>query len=208
VRSKEDWHRGAVGGMWSVIGKLQFEFLVGRGLMPEHFLLDIGCGSLRGGVHFIRYLQPRHYYGFDKEESLIDAGKKIELKKYKLHQKQPQLFVVKDFELPFDRKFDFMLAQSVFTHLIPEQVELCLKKVMANLKELGVFYVTIFEKEGDEPFIGRRHNWRKGEVGTVKYSYSRMQQFANKLGISVEYIGHWKHPRKQKMIAFRKGYQL
>ncbi len=42
-------HRDMVGGMWEEIGRLQFEFLRARGLKPSHRLLDIGCGSLRGG---------------------------------------------------------------------------------------------------------------------------------------------------------------
>jgi cyclopropane fatty-acyl-phospholipid synthase-like methyltransferase len=48
---------------------------VKEGLKPEHYLLDIGCGSLRGGVHFIAYLEPRHYFGIDKDEQLLEAGR-------------------------------------------------------------------------------------------------------------------------------------
>lgn len=50
VLNREGPHRGAVGGMWDQIGKLQFEFMVKHGLKPEHKFLDIGCGSLRGGA--------------------------------------------------------------------------------------------------------------------------------------------------------------
>ncbi len=42
----------AVGGMWEEIGRLQFVFLVEKGLQPHHEMLDIGCGTLRGGRHF------------------------------------------------------------------------------------------------------------------------------------------------------------
>jgi hypothetical protein len=61
-----EWHREVVGGMWDLIGHLQFEFLIGQGLQPHHYLLDGGGGSLRGGVHLIRYLEPGHYFGVDK----------------------------------------------------------------------------------------------------------------------------------------------
>ena len=30
-------------------------------------LIDIGCGALRGGVHFVRHLDPGHYFGMDSE---------------------------------------------------------------------------------------------------------------------------------------------
>ena len=49
-------HREYVGGMWELIGKLQFNFIVGQGLKPENCFLDIACGPLRGGIHFIPYL--------------------------------------------------------------------------------------------------------------------------------------------------------
>ena len=42
-------HRDSVGGLWDEVGQLQVDFLVSRGLMQHHKLLDIGCGSLRGG---------------------------------------------------------------------------------------------------------------------------------------------------------------
>ena len=106
--------------MWDEIGKLQFDFLVERGLRPDHYLLDIGCGSLRGGVHFIRYLSEGHYFGVEKEESLLEAGRSVELKRYALEEKEPQLFAVDDFDLsalPSQVEFDFMLAQSVFTQM-------------------------------------------------------------------------------------------
>jgi hypothetical protein len=42
-------HREYVGGLWEAMGKLQFDFLISRGLKPEHVFLDIACGPLRGG---------------------------------------------------------------------------------------------------------------------------------------------------------------
>src|SRR3954453_12915254 len=72
-------HREVGGGEWETIGRLQFEFLQREGLEPRHHLLDVGCGSLRGGVHFVRYLDPQHYFGIDMNESLLTAGYEIEL---------------------------------------------------------------------------------------------------------------------------------
>ena len=72
-------HRKFVGGMWERIGRHQFDFLRDRGLRPEHRLLDVGCGALRGGVHFIRYLNVGGYYGIDINASLLAAGRDVEL---------------------------------------------------------------------------------------------------------------------------------
>jgi hypothetical protein len=55
-----DWHRRVIGNVphWEYMGKLQLDYLVERGLKPEHNLLDVGCGPLRAGIHFIEYLTP------------------------------------------------------------------------------------------------------------------------------------------------------
>lgn len=83
--------------MWDELGKLQFDLLVQQGLKPQHFLLDVGCGSLRGGVHFIRYLEPGHYFGVDESRELLDAGRRIELARYKLIDQYPNLVRMHDF---------------------------------------------------------------------------------------------------------------
>src|SRR4051794_24004227 len=43
-------HRRRVGGRWQELGSLQLDFMVAQGLQPQHRLLDVGCGALRGGV--------------------------------------------------------------------------------------------------------------------------------------------------------------
>ncbi|MGB7539844.1 MAG: hypothetical protein WBM17_14975 [Anaerolineales bacterium] len=68
-------HRERVGGLWEEIGHLQFEFNKKRGLLPGHRFLDVGCGCLRGGIHFIQYLNTGKYYVLDINSSLIEAGK-------------------------------------------------------------------------------------------------------------------------------------
>src|SRR5436190_171086 len=36
-------HRAYVGGRWELLQQLQFDFMVSRGLRPEHHIWDIGC---------------------------------------------------------------------------------------------------------------------------------------------------------------------
>ena len=67
-------HRRFVGGndeFWDLIRELQFRFLVERGLAPSDTFIDVACGSLRGGVNFIRYLEPGRYLGIDKYIELV-----------------------------------------------------------------------------------------------------------------------------------------
>ena len=51
----------AIGGLWESMATHQFEFMVKQGMTKNNTLLDIGCGSLRGGLRFIQYLDSGKY---------------------------------------------------------------------------------------------------------------------------------------------------
>lgn len=197
-------HREGVGGLWEEIGKLQFDFLVSRGLLPQSTLLDVGCGSLRGGIHFVRYLQEGHYWGIEKEEALLKAGREIELPNAELGNKRPHLHLIDDFDLtklPGRPSFDFVLAQSVFTHLEPQLIKKCLVGVMPWLKSSGTFYATY--RESEEVERGKPHRWRRDERRGAHYPFAFFSFLADTLGIRAERVGEWGHPRRQLMLAFR-----
>ena len=125
-------HREVVGGLWDEIGDLQCRFLIDHGLKPEHALLDIGCGSLRGGVRFIRYLYAGNYVGVDINQSLLDAGFDVEAKAAELQNKMPRenLVCLSDFEFArLGRQFDFVVAHSLFTHLTFNRIRRCLEQL-------------------------------------------------------------------------------
>src|SRR5947209_3842440 len=108
----EGRHRELVGGAWEEIGKLQFSFMIDKGLSPDHTLLDIGCGSLRGGVHFVPYLNKGNYFGIDINQSLLDSGRK-EIAEMGCLDRLPleNLRCSEDFNLSqFGRQFDFAIA--------------------------------------------------------------------------------------------------
>ncbi|MET3698897.1 methyltransferase family protein [Bacillus oleivorans] len=200
-------HRDAVGGLWEEIGKLQFEFLVKNGLKPEHSLLDVGCGALRGGIHFINYLYTKNYYGIDINPFLMDAGIK-ELEKASLLEKKPYLLVNGDFQFDlFNQKFDFALAQSLFTHLPLNHIHRCLINISKVLKEGGKFYATFFETENKFALDGIIQS---NEIVTYldsdpyHYHFSVFTYLIEGLPLTVQYIGDWKHPRNQKMVCFSK----
>jgi hypothetical protein len=51
-----------------------FVLLNSYGLKPEDVCVDYGCGTLRMGVHAIKYLAPGKYVGMDIDQALIDQG--------------------------------------------------------------------------------------------------------------------------------------
>ncbi len=62
---------------WLALGQMQFDHLVEHGLRPEHRMLDIGRGNLRGGWHFIGHLRIGNYYGFEDWEQRPHGPSKI-----------------------------------------------------------------------------------------------------------------------------------
>ena len=203
-----DWHRRGVGGRWDEMGELQFRFLVDRGLLPHHRLLDVGCGSLRGGVRAIAYLEPGHYVGIEKEASLLEAGRTIELRRHGVEDRDPLLHVTGSFDLqwlPPEIRFDFALAQSVFTHLRPGLITACLRSVLPRLTRDGVFFATFFESLDGRDVLGPSHGWREDELQHPRFTRATLERLANEVGATVEYIGDWGHPRDQRMLAFRRA---
>lgn len=199
-------HRGFVGGMWDEIGKLQFDFLVEKNLRPESRFLDVGCGPLRGGLHFIDYLESGNYFGLDINESLIRAAQ-WELDNAGLTGKQPHLLADDSFRFSrFDAKFDFALALSVFTHLSMNSIIRCLCEIREVLNDNGLFYATFFEAPSSAHLLPILH--QPGDITTTSdadpfhYSLEEIEMLAVLSGMNVKLTGEWGHPRAQRMLEF------
>ena len=191
-------YQQVVGGMWDEIGNLQFNFLKEQGLKPEDKMLDIGCGSFRGGRFFVDYLNTGNYYGVDKNERLINEGF-VEIDK----NKKPTVKVSSDFEFFRNVKFDYMLAFSVFTHLPSSEIKNCLISVKKSLKPKGELYATFFEGAGDEIDLGIDGIKTHKNSDPYHYSFDEIKDLAKETGFNVKKI-KIKHPRKQQMLCFSK----
>lgn len=198
-------HRAGVGGLWDLMGDLQLAMLVNQGLRPHHRLLDIGCGALRAGVRLMRYLEPGHYHGLDKERALLDAGVQIEMPAFGVQDRQPRLALSDDFDLSTfgDTRFDYMIAQSVFSHLPPELIERCLAQVMPALAPGGWFLATYFQSTHGQIDPGQPHPFRRLEMKRSSYPFAMFGEMAQRLGVSVCEIEPFFHPRGQRLLGFR-----
>ena len=151
----EGHHRELVGGMWDEIGRLQLEYMLEKGLERRSRLIDVGCGSLRGGVHFVSYLNEDRYFGLDSNLPLLQAGYEIELKALDLQGKLPRRNLVRDDEFNFDlfdSEFDFAIAQSLFTHVPVNHIRLCLTRLARKMPTGGRFFATFFIVEDSHPY--------------------------------------------------------
>jgi SAM-dependent methyltransferase len=212
------WHRRAVGGLWDTLGPHQFEFLVHHGLRPEHSLLDVGCGSLRAGIHLARYLEPGHYAGIDIDADLLRAGR-AELRREGLEDRSVTLMQMDDFDFRrLGRTFEFALAHSVFTHLPLNKIFQCIIRVEDALELGGRFFATYHENPGDcrdlEPIQADYLDPVSGEVrrrrtfydrNPFHYSFDVFEWICDGTGLRVQNFGDWGHPRGQRMLIFTKS---
>ncbi len=187
-------HRSFIGGAWNEIGQLQFDMLINMGAREDDNVLDIGCGCFRLGVKLIPYLNAGNYYGIDIVGSLIEDGKKKELGQELIDLKSPNFLVDGDFNFhKFNTSFDYVIAQSVFTHLPLDRVSDCLKEVRRCLSPKGLFFATIFEAQS-------RDTTTHCEPYYVHPSF--YEELAVKNDLNFKYIGDWSHPRGQRLLKF------
>lgn len=189
----------AIGGMWDEMGQHQFKFLRSQGLERNHCLLDIGCGSLRGGQYFIEFLDSANYCGFDLSEEVIRAGKKL-VEEKGLASKMPDLRVNRnktlDFDFVSDRRFDFILAQSVFSHLLPEHIQQCFSNIKKVMRDGSHFYFTFHPGE-----MGRRRSRTD-----IEYPDAFFEGLAAENEFAIRDLSEvYRHPRGQRMKCI---YQL
>jgi SAM-dependent methyltransferase len=203
-------HREVIGGLWDEIGDLQYQFLLNHGLEPQHKLLDIGCGSLRAGVQFIKYLEKGNYVGVDINEVLLEVGFTIELKEVGLQDKIPRdnLVFLPNFEFAnLGKTFDFALAHSLFTHLAFNRIRRCLERLVPVINKGGHFFATFFElPRTASSSLPYTHD--PGGVVTYDtndpYHYRLADIFyaASGLPWRIRYLSSWRHPRGQRMLEF------
>jgi SAM-dependent methyltransferase len=203
-----DAHREQVGGLWDEVGALQIAFLREQGLAPSDALLDVGCGCLRGGVHFVAYLEPGRYYGIDRDAGLVRAGLEIELPRAGLAGRllADHLLVNDAFEASrFGVAFDVAWAQSLFTHLLAADIRRCLEEVARVVRPGGRFYATFF-RAGDDPAVPVTH--RPGGIVThpdldpYHYRFRDLEALCAGLPWRAADLGGWSHPRAQQMARF------
>jgi cyclopropane fatty-acyl-phospholipid synthase-like methyltransferase len=188
----------AVGGYWEEIGGLQFGYLCENGLQPHHKLLDIGCGTLRGGRHFIRYLDAGNYFGFDISPKAIEYGCAL-VAEEGLTEKRPDLRAIFHNSLRFEQyhamKFDYLLAQSVFTHLDKDMIDECFACVGKVMHKESRFFFT---------FLNSKDHVHFAPVG-FSHPYAFFCELADRYGFRIEEQPDYAriHPRKQHMAVIR-----
>ena len=200
-------HRRRVGGLWDEMGELQLRFLRSHGMRPEHRLLDVACGALRGGVKFVDYLEPGHYYGIDINESLVEAGYQHELSPRAARPPaagQPAGHRPVRVRL---RRAVRLRHRAVAVHPRLAQPRPAVPAPpRPGMPPGGRFFATYFGAPVSHPIDGvlpaKKGLWT--ERNPYFYYRRDLRWAARCTGWPVRFVGDWGHPRGQLMAEFRR----
>ena len=181
----------------------QLEFLIARGLSPGDQFMDIGCGCLRGGRHFIDYLDAGRYYGVDISAEVVYRGVRLELGVEKFVQKKPEFVVSNCFDFSsFDRPPAYVFAGSLFTHLPMEDIQCCFQRLGVLTRGAHVeFFATFSESPGrsEHPVV---NHYLGGNI-PITFCRDEMFEAASVCGWNAEYLGAWGHPKNELQGTYR-----
>ena len=184
---------------YDLIAAGTFSLLTALGLRERHYLLDIGCGSLRIGRLLIPYLQRGHYSGIEPNEWLVKEGIRQETGRDQVSIKEPAFYFSNSAQaLPHDSSFDFVLAQSIFSHAGTNLVHSWLLGSSAHLKNSGALVANFLSGEIDTQETG----WTYPEC--VYYRADTLRQMGEAAGFRF-FLLDWAHPRLQWALFAKPG---
>jgi SAM-dependent methyltransferase len=187
---------------YDFMGATQFCLLCAPGLRSRHYLLDFGCGSLRAGRLLIGYLDQDRYFGIEPNKWLVDDAIKYQIGEDVLRIKRPQFDYNHDFLTNvFPVQFDYIVAQSIFSHAGANYIEVALHNFKESLKPDGLIVATFIE--GDYDYSGT--GWVY--PGCVNYRPETINMFAERAGLFCIRIP-WYHPRQTWYLFAREIRQL
>lgn len=178
--------------LWQMKRQFQIEFLRARGLQPGNHLLDLGCGTLRGGIPLIDFLQEGHYTGIEVRADVLAEGRR-ELAEAGLLAKSPTLMQcdrLDSLDLPV--RYDFVWAFAVLIHMSDAILETALAAIARHLAPGGCFFGNV--NIGSSP----EGHWQGFPV--VCRSWDHYRAAFKRHGLQVEDIGSLtelghRHPR-------------
>ena len=185
---------------YDFMGATQFRLLCALGLRDVHRVLDFGCGSLRAGRLLIPYLLPDRYFGIEPNSWLIEDAIERQIGADMVRIKRPQFSDSDAFTANvFAEKFDFILAQSVFSHTGPALASQILTSFAEKLHPEGICAVTFIK--GGKGAVAE--GWKY--PGCVKYPDATIKALVEGAGLESIPIP-WYHPRQSWfLLALQKS---
>lgn len=182
---------------YDVIAAGSFGLLTALGLRGRHRLLDIGCGSLRNGRLLIPYLEPGNYVGIEPQRWLVEAGIEMQVGSDLVRLKRPRFHFGYDGQvLDPDERFDFALAQSIFSHTGPDLMAGWLETAARHLTETGALVAT---------FVPGADSGEEGWVYLATHSRASVTAMAAEAGLTFRQLD-WLHPAQTWALFSKPGF--
>lgn len=190
---------------YDFMGATQFRLLTTLGLRETDKVLDLGCGSLRAGRLLIPYLLPDGYCGIEPNKWLIDDAIANQLGADMVRIKRPRFDGNADFKADvFETDFDFIVAQSIFSHATPGLVASALVNARRSLVATGLVACTfVVSATGDSA------SFDEGWIYPDCVTYTELEIESMFKQAELACIGiPWFHPRQRWYLAAHDAGQL
>lgn len=190
---------------YDYMGATQFRLLTTLGMREHHRVLDLGCGSLRAGRLLIPYLLPDCYHGVEPNSWLVDDAIEHQLGRDIMRLKRPRFDSNAEFRTDvFGVKFDFIVAQSIFSHTTSNLTIVALRNLRSSLAAGGLIACTFIEAA-----VGDSTDFAEGWVypDCVRYTSMEIASLFEDAGLVARRIP-WFHPRQTWYLAALDGTQL
>ena len=182
------------------VAAMTFGLLTSLGLRQHHKVLDIGCGSLRVGRLLIPYLNSRCYFGIEPNRWLVGQGIDKEVGESQVRIKEPEFLFAESAEAWVGTHlFDFIVAQSIFSHTGHELLDTWLRDASRLLTPSGALVATFL--------VDKMDTVEKGWVypDCVKYKVKTMKAGAQRYGLDFQVLD-WRHPRQTWALFAKAGF--
>jgi len=215
-----------------LIGELTVRWLLECGLKSDHKVLDVGCGIGRMAIPLTKYLNRGSYEGLDITKEKVNYCRRTITKKhpnfnfqhadlYNKYYNPNGKYRAAEYKFPYENGiFDFIFLISVFTHMLPEDMDNYLNEISRVLKYNGKCVITFFltnTKLGD-PYIKYSevchiYDENYPEHG-VFYNEEYIRTLFTKYGLKIEMMNYGSWSKREgssrdsfqdRIIAYKKN---
>lgn len=139
------------------LGAVHLDILKRHGLLPNHKLLDFGCGVGRSGLYIARYLEPAHYVGLEISPAKVRLAEEL-LRARGLSDKRPVFVRTTDvtFDVLAGQTFDYLWSHSVFNHTPDHDIDVFFQNVRKIVRTGSTFVFSYVDCGGTVAMVKRR----------------------------------------------------